>query len=109
VLPPFGTPGSDRLNAVRWQPGAQAVLQRLRTELNTHQICPAISYDEGQAHLVISTKLTVWTDLDNKFFCWGAHLLEEPADHAPVDDTREVARRIAERVGKDNAEPTTAP
>ncbi|WP_371780818.1 hypothetical protein [Streptosporangium subroseum] len=96
MLPPYGTPGSDQLNAARWRPGARTILQHLRAELHTHKVMGAMVYDGGQARLVISVDLTVWTDDAGTVFCWGAHFLEEPADHAPVDDLPGAARRIAE-------------
>lgn len=34
--------------------------------------------------------------LAQDYVCWGAHFLEEPADHALVDDLPGAARRIAE-------------
>jgi hypothetical protein len=96
VLPPYGTPGSDQLNAARWRPGVRTVLQHLRAELHIHQIVGAMVYDEGQARLVISADLIVWADDAGTVFCWGAQFLEEPADHASVDDLPGAARRIAE-------------
>ncbi|WP_329090674.1 MULTISPECIES: hypothetical protein [unclassified Streptosporangium] len=53
MIPPYGTPTSDRLSAATWLPGAIAALQHLRTELHDYRIYPAIAYDEGQPRLVI--------------------------------------------------------
>ncbi|WP_326829103.1 hypothetical protein OIE13_31465 [Streptosporangium sp. NBC_01810] len=109
MIPPYGTPVSDRLNAATRRSGAIAALKHLRTELHTHRIYPEISYDEGQPRLVISAELTVWADRAGTAFCWGAVHLEEPADHAPVDDLVKVAHRIAGRLGNHYAEPVTPP
>ncbi|MGW3365950.1 hypothetical protein ACWDOR_23755 [Streptosporangium canum] len=105
VIPPYGTPASDRLTAITRHSGAITALKNLRIELHTHRIYPEISYDEGQPRLVISAELTVWADQEGMFFCWGTVHLEEPADHAPVDDLVKVARCIAERLGEQYAEP----
>ncbi|MER5644190.1 hypothetical protein [Streptosporangium sp. NPDC002524] len=110
VIPPYGTPAGDRLNAATWRSGAVTALQRLRAELHTHRIYPAIAYDEGQPRLVIGDgTLTVWADREGMFFCWGTVHLEEPADHAPADDLLQVARRIAERLGEHYTEPDGPP
>ncbi|GAA3419350.1 hypothetical protein [Streptosporangium vulgare] len=110
MIPPYGTPAGDRLNAATWRPGAIAALQHLRTELHTHRIYPAIAYDEGMPRLVIGADtLTVWADREGMFFCWGTIHLEEPADHTPADDLPKVARRIAEQLGEHYTEPHNRP
>jgi len=103
VIPSYDTPADVRRSA------AVAVLQRLRMELHTHRIYPAISYDEGQPRLVVGTELTVWADRAGTVFCWGAFYREEPAEHAPVSDLIQVAARIAEQLGKHYAEPLHPP
>jgi hypothetical protein len=115
VLPPYGTPGSDRLNAVRWRPGARTVLQRLRTELHTYLEAADVGdlvHDGDRPHFVIHAEpatVTVWTDGDGEVFCWGAQLMEEPADQAPVEELPQVARRIAELSGKNRTTPAAVP
>ncbi|GAA0836629.1 hypothetical protein ACFQVD_40125 [Streptosporangium amethystogenes subsp. fukuiense] len=109
MIPSYGTPAGDRLGAAIRRPAAVAALQRLRVELHTHRIYPAISYDEGQPRLVVSADLTVWADRAGTVFCWGAAYQEEPAEHAPVDDLTQVAVRIAERLGEHYAEPPNSP
>lgn len=109
MIPSHGTPVSDRLNAATWRSAAVTDLQRLRTELHTHRIYPAISYDEGQPRLVISAELTVWTDHAGTFFCWGPVYQEEPGDHASVDDLAQVAARLAERLGEHYADSVNPP
>ncbi|MER5647901.1 hypothetical protein [Streptosporangium sp. NPDC002524] len=105
MIPSHGTPVGDRLNAATWRSAAVVALQRLRTELHTHRIYPAISYDEGQPRLVVSAELTVWADRAGTVFCWGAVHQDEPAEHVPVDDLVRAAGRIAGRLGGHYAEP----
>ncbi|GAA4182602.1 hypothetical protein GCM10022252_08760 [Streptosporangium oxazolinicum] len=106
MIPPYGTPASDRLNAAVRRPGAIAALQHLRTELHAHRIYPAIAYDEGMPRLIIGADtLNVWADREGMFFCWGTVHLGEPADHAPADDLPQVAHRIAEQLGEHYTEP----
>ncbi len=109
MTPSHDTPAGDRWSAATWHPGAISVLKHLRTELHTHRIYPEISYDQGRPCLVISADLTVWTDSAGMFFCLGTAYLEEPADHAPVDDVPQVARRVAGRLGKHYVEPVDPP
>ncbi|WP_030912294.1 hypothetical protein [Streptosporangium amethystogenes] len=105
MIPPAG----ERPHATGWHPGAVAALKHLRTELHTHRIYPAISYDHGRPRLAINTDLTVWADTAGTVFCWGPRLLEEPAEQAPADDLPQVAHRIAGRLGEHYAEPTDPP
>ncbi|WP_329088669.1 MULTISPECIES: hypothetical protein [unclassified Streptosporangium] len=109
MLPPYGTPVSGPLSAAVLRRDAVAALQLLRVELHTHRIYPEISYDQGEPRLVISADLTVWADSAGMFFCWGTAYLEEPADHAPVDDVPQVARRVAGRLGRHYVEPADPP
>ncbi|WP_371782541.1 hypothetical protein [Streptosporangium subroseum] len=114
MLPPYGTPGSDRLNAARWRPGARTVLQRLRTELHTYLEAADVGdlVHGDRPHFVIRTEpttVTVWTDVDGEVFCWGTQLMEEPADQAPVEELPQVARQIAEQLGNNRTEPAAVP
>lgn len=105
VIPPYGTPASDRLNAITRHSGAITALKNLRIELHTHRIYSEISYDEGLPRLVISSTLTVWTDRAGTVYCWGAGFQEEPADHAPAENLQQVAHQIAGLLGEHYAEP----
>ncbi|WP_030905603.1 hypothetical protein [Streptosporangium amethystogenes] len=109
MIPHPGTPAGDRLSVAIWRPGAISALKHLRTELHTHRVYPEIAYDQGQPRLVISAELTVWADQAGTVFCWGACFLEEPADQAPTDNMPQVARRVAELLGKHYAEPIDPP
>ncbi|MEV6861425.1 hypothetical protein AB0M44_10530 [Streptosporangium subroseum] len=98
MMPVYGMPVSDQLNATIWQPGAVTVLQRLRVAFHPDQIFPSIAYDKGQPRLLISVDVIVWTDAAGEVLYWGPTHTGEPAGTAPVEELEDVARRIVEQL-----------
>jgi hypothetical protein len=106
VFPPFGTPVSNELLATLRQPGAQALLQLLRTELHAHKITGDMVYGDGRPRLNLGV-LDVWfDDPAGTFLCWGPSFLEESADHAVIGEND--LPRVAERIAELHATLTTA-
>ncbi|MBB4944317.1 hypothetical protein FHR32_008723 [Streptosporangium album] len=98
MIPFYGTPGGDHLQAKITRSAAVEALQALRLELHVHRIYPAMSYDEGVPRLVIPTGLTVWTDPAGTTYCWGKQFQEEPAEHAAVEELQRVALQLAQQL-----------
>ncbi|MFI6458387.1 hypothetical protein ACIBF6_43420 [Streptosporangium amethystogenes] len=97
MIPPPGTPASDRLRHVTQRELATAALQRLRARLTDHEIFPELVREGGQPRLLLGETLTVWTGYSGEVIYWGPDL-GAPAANAPAFDLAAVARRIAELV-----------
>ncbi|MEV8637601.1 hypothetical protein AB0395_38755 [Streptosporangium sp. NPDC051023] len=100
MLPP-GTPAATALRkaaSAAYDPAATE-LRRLQHLLINRNVFTTLGHDDGAPRLtVVQTDFTVWTDSREQTYFWN--VTGERAEHAPISEVGDAARRIAERLAK---------